>query len=244
MINFEVASSFHNSTLLKIITIGDLHGSSAWKTIDPERWDKMIFMGDYVDSFEYPDWEITRNLDDVLQLKRSCPDKVKLLWGNHDLAYYYGGHKRHYCSGFRANLLPTFYKLFTSNRDLFQAAFQVRNYLWTHAGVVNNWYLHALHDQVRIEDLNLAAALNRLIKEYYEPLFNVSSIRGGLNHDGGIFWADKSETMKDPLHGYHQIIGHTHARMIETVRFDELENTSVTYVDCLDYSIEFLELDI
>ena len=48
---------------MKIITVGDLHGSPIWKTIRPDDWDRMVFMGDYVDSSDYSDKEIKQNLN-------------------------------------------------------------------------------------------------------------------------------------------------------------------------------------
>jgi predicted MPP superfamily phosphohydrolase len=227
---------------MKIITIGDLHGSRVWKQINPEDWDHLIFMGDYVDSGDYSAGEITQNLKEILDLKKSNFKKVILLWGNHDLAYFYGGHERHYCSGFRKAMLPDLFSLFTSNRILFRAAFQVNNYLWTHAGVVQRWYDNFISEEILPADENLAATLNRLFNAYYEPLFNTSAIRGGLYEDGGIFWAHSAETFKDPLKGFHQVVGHTKTRegIVVANHFDN--DTSVTYVDCLQRNVEFYKL--
>jgi predicted MPP superfamily phosphohydrolase len=125
---------------MHLITIGDLHGSPAWKKINPDLWDRMIFIGDYVDSGEFDRVEIISNLHEIIELKKSFPEKVVLLWGNHDLAYFYGGHERHYCSGFKQSMLPKLFSVYTRNRMLFLASFQVSNYLWTHAGVIQQWY--------------------------------------------------------------------------------------------------------
>ena len=82
---------------MKIITIGDLHGSPVWKNIRTENWDRMVFIGDYVDSSDYDAKEIKQNLLDIIELKKMYPEKVILLWGNHDLAYFYDGHERLAC---------------------------------------------------------------------------------------------------------------------------------------------------
>ena len=52
---------------MKILAVGDLHGSDHWKTIDPKKHDKIIFMGDYIDSFVFTDTEIVHNLKEVIQ---------------------------------------------------------------------------------------------------------------------------------------------------------------------------------
>lgn len=229
---------------MKIITIGDLHGSPDWKSIDPGAWDTMVFVGDYVDSSTYTDNETIDNLKEVIALKKALPDKVVLLWGNHDLAYFFGGHSRHYCTGFRHLLLPVFYNLFTSNRECFQAAFQHENYLWTHAGVNKSWFESNVRKEILTKDMNLAGTLNRLFDQHYEPLFDISLYRGGHNTHGGIFWSHNSETLSDPLSGYHQVIGHTRTTGIQKHSFDSVENTSVTCVDCLHTESTFHELEL
>jgi len=79
---------------MKITTISSLHGSQVWKSIIPEDWDRMVFIGDYVDSSDYDAKEIKQNLEEIINLKKRFPEKIILLWGNHDLAYFYGGHER------------------------------------------------------------------------------------------------------------------------------------------------------
>lgn len=36
---------------MKHIVIGDLHGKDIWQTIDFTQYEKVVFLGDYVDSF-------------------------------------------------------------------------------------------------------------------------------------------------------------------------------------------------
>jgi predicted MPP superfamily phosphohydrolase len=229
---------------LNLITIGDLHGSPVWKQIRQEDWDHVIFMGDYVDSGDYGPEEILHNLREIIELKKSNPEKVALLWGNHDLAYFYGGHERHYCSGFRKTMLPDLFSLFTANKKLFRAAFQVKNYVWTHAGIVQRWFDTYIKDEILSTDKDLAATLNRLFDAYYEPLFHASAIRGGLYEDGGIFWAHSTESFEDPLKGYHQVVGHSKTREGIVVANHYGKDASVTYVDCLDNRVEFYNLEI
>jgi hypothetical protein len=229
---------------MNIITIGDLHGSPAWKEINPGEWDRMVFMGDLVDSPDYSDEDILQNLEEIISLKKSFPDKVILLWGNHDLAYLYGGHRRHYASGFRKKMLPALFSTFNNSRKLFNAAFGSGSHLWTHAGVVQRWFNTHVREQIMPSDTHLANTLNRLFDAYYEPLFHAGLLRGGLHEDGGIFWADMRETFVNPLRGYHQVIGHTKTRDGILVSDHFGAYTSVTYVDCLDTATEFLKLEL
>jgi predicted MPP superfamily phosphohydrolase len=229
---------------MHLLTIGDLHGSPAWKRINPEKYDRVIFMGDYVDSEDQDDETVYANLKAVIKRKEMFAGKVTLLWGNHDLAYFYGGHERHYCSGFRPGMLSRLFAFYTHYRALFQAAYQAGNNLWTHAGVTQKYYNNCIEPEILPEDENLAATLNRLFDQYYEPLYYAGTARGGLHEHGGIFWADARETVEDPLIGYHQVVGHTKTRK-GIVRADHYGNdTSVTFVDCLASSPEFLKLEI
>jgi hypothetical protein len=229
---------------MKIITIGDLHGSQAWKKVDPERWDRIVFAGDYVDSFDYPDEQILSNFRQVIRFKQNNPGKVVLLLGNHDLAYYFNGIIRHGCSGFRRRMLPVLFGIYYEEKENFQAAFQVGNYLWTHAGIVQRWYDQYIKNQILPGDENLAFTLNRLFQNYYLPLFHVSEERGGYDQDGGIFWAHLTETLDDPLLGYHQIAGHTRTGAGIIKSKSGKPDTSVTYIDCLETKTEFYELDL
>jgi len=150
----------------------------------------------------------------------------------------------HGCSGFRPVMAQALYNLFSTNQDLFLCAWQVDNYLWTHAGVVGRWYKDFVDREIASSDINLAGTLNRLFDAYYPPLFHVSQLRGGRNKDGGVFWADSMETLQDPLPGYHQITGHTKTGN-GIVTYSSKDNlTSVTYADCLETTTEFYKLKI
>jgi predicted MPP superfamily phosphohydrolase len=229
---------------MNIITIGDLHGSQSWKQVHPKSWDRIVFTGDYVDSYDYTDKQILLNFQQVLLLKKDNPEKVILLLGNHDLHYFFKGTDRHYCTGFRRKMLPALHKIFQTEKENFQAAFQVGNHLWTHAGVVQRWYDHFIKSQILPEDENVASTLNRLFLSYYLPLFHVSEIRGGYDKDGGIFWAHSTETCNDPLPEYHQIVGHTRTQKGILIASFQKADTSFAYVDCLESREEFYKLDL
>ena len=36
--------------ILKTITVPDVHGHDYWKEINPDKYDKIIFIGDYMDA--------------------------------------------------------------------------------------------------------------------------------------------------------------------------------------------------
>lgn len=220
---------------MHFLSCGDVHGRNYWKTIDPAKYDKIIFVGDYLDSFNVSNSDILSNLFDLIEFKKTHPDKVVLLLGNHDLWYWFGGIPSHRCSGVRPDMLWDVADLFIRNRKLFQVAYQYENYIWSHAGIHIGWYKNFIENKIEPGDINLADTINRLFEINYKPLFNVSWLRGGVSREGGIFWADKRETCRKPLPGYHQIVGHSPVSDIKTitVKYKKRPHASITYVDCL-----------
>ena len=76
----------------KILVFGDIHGRTFWKKPAMElvdKVDKIIFLGDYLDS--YPDewsekhdrWDDLTNFMDIVEFKSEHNDKAVLLLGNH-----------------------------------------------------------------------------------------------------------------------------------------------------------------
>ena len=218
----------------RTLSIGDPHGLRVVDIIVNQlpNYDKIIVVGDYVDSFNVDNITIQSNLYDLIELKKRNIDKIILLWGNHDIQYYFG-YDRHGCSGYRPDMKESLYELFKTNKNLFQLAYQIDNYLWTHAGISKGWYNNSFSKYLKIaniEDLSLADQLNDAFEQYFEGLFDVGHYRGGSNDVGGLLWADKRELIK-PLIGYNQIVGHTHVDAIRTTYM--YNDTSVTFIDVL-----------
>jgi len=217
---------------MKTISIGDIHGRPYWKQIDPSKYDKIIFVGDYVDSYGIADVMVKNNLQEIIDLKNQYPDKVVLILGNHDLQYMWS-YVEFGCSGFRTQMYQDLHKLFNDNKNLFQIAFQVKNYIWTHAGISKGWYefnreiIEEYTD--KFECKTLAETLNVILwTKDNRILHQVGSYRGGAYYHGGITWADRRETSNDYLANYHQIVGHT--PIVEITKFGD-ENGSIRYID-------------
>jgi predicted MPP superfamily phosphohydrolase len=204
---------------------GDLHGTKKWRTLLDTSADKIIFLGDYVDSHaEISDRQIVDNLCDLLLLKINYEDKVVLLWGNHDLAYFRPDVFK--CSGHRPSYELTLHKLFKTNYELLQAAYQQKNYLFTHAGLSRRFW----QDDVRGEETDYAHALN--YKFLFEPAVfgKASHYRGGAGNYGSIFWADIHEfyARSNWIAGLNQIVGHQPVRWIT---FHKWQNSTMLWLD-------------
>ena len=225
--------------MIKTITFGDIHGTDQWKRfgdvshlldVSESRlydFDYYIFVGDYVDSFTKTNVQILDNLKDVIEFKKNHTDRVILLWGNHDIQYL-TSFGEHGCSGFRPEAYFDLHELFRNNRHIFQLAFQIDRYIWTHAGIHRGWYEY----EFPYHSKNIAEDLNRAFLEGVNSVFDVGMSRGGFKRVGGPLWADRNETYSKPLRGYHQIVGHSRIDNIKTYHKDN--NTSITYIDVME----------
>lgn len=226
---------------MKTISIGDIHGIDAWKQavdgtqFNIDNFDKVIFVGDYVDSFNVSAVIQKHNLQEIINLKKKYPDKVVLLLGNHDIQYMDYPYRR--CPGFQGVFQIDYTQIFRENRNLFQAAYQVDNHLWSHAGVHYNYYIdymenyHALNPNMSIADM-----INQDYAQSNHWVFNIGWLRGGVCDVGGPFWLDRRNLWKNPLDGYHQVVGHSRISSGEIMHISVNQNTSATCIDVLEDS--------
>jgi len=228
---------------MKHIFIHDLHGEDFWKEINVRKYDKLIFVGDYVDHDHFSDFKILKNLQDLIKFKRRHPNKIVFLLGNHDIFYMY--YPQFQCSDTRPTMQKDLTRLYNNNKDCFQVAYQVGNLIATHAGITNSWYADFLRfpflDKMKQEYPTLANLLNRIDQGSERYLLHTAGYARLGYGNGGITWADKSETATDMLAGFHQVVGHTVVPQIETI---ETENASVTYINVAEHQGSFYELDI
>jgi hypothetical protein len=253
---------------LKIVTIGDVqNGISQWKNIadikhllkaqpdaagfgpfEPE-FDYYIFIGDYVDNHESTNEQILESLQEVIRFKQLYPKNVILLWGNHDIQYYLGtpaisSASMFSCSGYRPEMHYDLYDLFRPNYKLFQLAFQIENYLWTHAGVHSGWLSKRFKKppstlpEFSSATNSMAAMLNYAFERptQYPELFDVCHHRGGRFEVGGPLWLHVTHYDKG-LTGFTQIVGHNHK---DTVRTFGKPESRIVCVDALPN--EYLEI--
>ena len=201
----------------KILIIPDVHGRSFWKeALNSGCYDKVIFLGDYVDPYEIEGidpFEALSNFKDILSLKNVNQDRVVLLLGNHDLCYF-SDHYRELAESDRYDYeyAEELKRLFCSWRHCFSLAHEElignTHYLFSHAGVTWPW----LKQNVNIICNTDVHHLNQLIEthEGIETLAQVGSARGGDYLSGSIVWADIAElAISDPLPNTYQIVGHS-----------------------------------
>lgn len=210
----------------KVLVNPDIHGRTFWKLgiEKSDVFDRIIFLGDYLDPYDFEgitEETAIENFVEVLAFKKSLPDKVVLLLGNHDLPYYsteyYGFLRKHSRHSVRYHNRIS--EMFEENRDCFGISHVEGDVLFTHAGVVSGW-LENIVGEKSADIIAISDALNRLTKDEdgMRKLFRVSRLRGGLDEYGSCVWADKKEMIleqsdldktKRPINRIKQVFGHT-----------------------------------
>ena len=204
----------------KVVVLGDTHGLDYWKLIvEEENPDLTIFIGDYLDSFDIPAVEQLHNLKEIIQFKKDNLDKVILLIGNHDFHYLkHATNMGEYYSGFQSSQMFNYQILLEENIHLFQMCFNFDNYLFTHAGISEEWLNRV---QISSTDINVVCdEINDLFK--YKPLhFNFTGTNPyGDSVESSPIWIRPKSLMKDNKNTFlHknsiQIVGHTQQNCID-----------------------------
>lgn len=224
---------------MKTIVIPDVHGTNTWeRQIELVKdVEKIVFLGDYVDSFDAPNFQILDNFANIIKFKQENPEKVVLLFGNHEMSYLYMDYGFS-CSGFRQDIAFDIKDLLTVNIDLFQNAYQENKVIFTHAGIHDGWFKYNFKGDY---SKNIAEQLNNpKNKSQFLALHDVGRSRGGYKKIGGIFWCDKSE-LKKPLKGFTQVVGHTPVKKQITY----IQKKSVVYfIDCKNKEVEPFIIEI
>ena len=75
---------------MKIIVNPDIHCRNFWEesTKNVKKWDKIIFLGDYFDPYDFEKLTIKNGIENfqkIIKIKQRYDDKIILLLGNHKL---------------------------------------------------------------------------------------------------------------------------------------------------------------
>lgn len=230
----------------KWIAIGDIHGRDTWKSIvntEIDNVDKIIFVGDYFDSFDIPITTQISNFLDILEFKRANSDKVVLLTGNHDIHYLktldetYSGYSHAFALMIENDcIIPAI------RERLLQICYMDSNFIFTHAGVTKTWLLLTdVIESIYEEIGDLDVKLNDLF--FYKPRtfryqsnykFSLSDPYGD-NIWQGPLWVRPNSLLKDKIAAYTQVVGHTQVDEIvyrDDVYFiDSLHTGAYLYFD-------------
>ena len=177
---------------MKLVAIGDIHGRDYWKQIIEQEQDAdvFVFVGDYFDSFTIKGVDQINNFLDIIEFKKSSNASVILLIGNHDY-HYYPGIEDSGTSGYQTLMAPSIKHVVSDNKQYLQAAYQVGEFVFTHAGLSSEW----LDDMVVGWSVDsLAATVNDLFRyqpnkiayrsfKYYDYENNIATLSSGFGNE-------------------------------------------------------------
>ena len=231
---------------MKTIVIGDVHGRSLWKLIvNQENPDRVIFIGDYFDSFEISGVEQIQNFKEIIEYKKTSGKEVITLVGNHDHHYYpevgYTG-----TSGYQSRIAPSITQVINENRQHLQMAYSFDEFLFTHAGVSPTFMDGEFGEEGWVED-NVVELLNDLFK--YKPKsfdFNGTDPYGDNTYQTPIWIRPRSLMAVNKKHNkglkkkYIQIVGHTQVKKLDLIGAQKTAGGRYYLIDCQESTGEYL----
>ena len=211
---------------MKTVFIGDTHGRDLWKQIVEVEADadKIIFLGDYFDSFDIPGVVQLQNFLDIVEFKKNSDKEVVLLFGNHDY-HYMPGFTGYGYSGYQGAMAFQFRDAISQNLDLLEMAHLHDNILCSHAGIgwvwLENKFGKSKDESMygwHCDDLEGVKYVVELINDYFKSKPSIFEFDGwdpyGDNTTQTPIWirpkallaANKDTTLKKQV---VQIVGHT-----------------------------------
>jgi len=230
---------------MKTLIIPDIHGKTIWRPIVAEEQpDRVVFLGDYFDCYEKISVaEQIFNYRQIVELKEKGEIEVIILIGNHDHHYFpeigYTG-----TSGYQGMGKHDLEYAISETRQHLQIAYQMDEYLFTHAGV-SEMFMDQIYGKDGWNVDNIAEELNELFK--HKPhAFEFNGIDGyGDDPEQTPIWIRPRSLMKANKNSeikkkYIQIVGHTKVYSI-----DKGASTGGRYyfVDSFDSSNEYLTIN-
>lgn len=229
---------------MKTAVLGDIHGRTLWKSVvEQEKPDRLIFIGDYFDSFDIKGVDQINNFQDIIAYKQSGQCEVVMLIGNHD-HHYFPEIGNTGTSGYQTLLAPSIQFIIDENREHLQMAYQMGDFLFSHAGV-SSVFMDNVYGAGGWKVESIADDLNEMYK--YKPktfIFNGFDPYGDDECQTPIWIRPRSlmKANKDTLRTkVIQVVGHTQQNQIDV----EGKATGGRYyfIDTLGTSGEFLIIE-
>lgn len=190
----------------RILVVPDIHGRVFWrKVLDASEDLEVVFLGDYFDPYPFEDIgysQAFQQFDDIVQFAKSR-EGVHLLLGNHDAHYL--GMSMDTCRmswHYRFDI----YERFKASWDLFNIAWEWKNTIFTHAGIVQGWKTQRdIGEKPASCIVSWLNSQKKLSRDWVEspnelycgdsdnPIGDIGRIRGGYAPHGSPIWADVEE---------------------------------------------------
>jgi len=224
---------------MKHIIVGDIHGDEGAMYYALNRFPdaQLLFLGDFLDSFEFTSEECVRALTLALNLIEE--GRATGIIGNHELSYVKPQWR---CSGHNPVTQAHVFPLVSRITRLLQPYIYNADHrvLITHAGLSR-----PVWDENNMTFENVDEKLFAGYRDHDSFFFQVGRKRGGWARWGGPVWCDWSEFT--PIDGLRQVFGHS-AGLVNRPEHEETvglmrkcgENWNV---DCLQRGRSYLEFN-
>lgn len=231
---------------MKTVVIGDIHGRSVWKLIvHMENPDMVIFIGDYFDSFDIKGVEQIQNFKEIIEYKKTSGKEVIMLIGNHDY-HYFPEIGNTGTSGYQKGIAPNIIQIIDENRKHLQIAYQMDQFLFSHAGVSSEFMDHTFGvGGWKVE--TIVDDLNEMFK--YRPRvfeFNGLDPYGDDEYQTPI-WIRPRSLMKVNKNTLRtrviQVVGHTEVKSLDLVGSEKSAGGRYYLIDCLGTSGEYMIIE-
>lgn len=230
---------------MRTIFIGDIHGDDVWKQIvNKESHDRVIFIGDYFDSFDISTDDQLNNFLDIMEYKKTSGKIVVCLIGNHD-HHYFSSVNNTRTMGYQRVGSYFIKPVIENNKEHLQIAYKFDNILCTHAGVTKT-FMNSIFGSDGWSLDTVDEDLNELFK--YKPLsFCFDSANSGIYSDSygddiyqSPIWVRPKSLQKDGLDKKEiiQVVGHTQQNQIDIK--GKSTGGRYFYIDTLRTSSEYL----
>jgi hypothetical protein len=237
---------------MKTVVIGDVHGRSLWKLIvHQENPDRVIFIGDYFDSFNIKGEEQLNNFLDIIEYKKSSGKEVIMLIGNHDY-HYFPEVGDTGTSGYQSMFSYQISPVLDANREHLQMVYQMDEFLFSHAGVssafmdsvfgINGWKTETIVEQInelfKYKPLSFQFGMAVSIKKmsFLDPY--------GDNEEQSPIWIRPRSLMSANRNTLRtqviQIVGHTQVKKLDINGAMKAAGGRYYLIDCQDTTGEYL----
>ena len=240
---------------MKTVVIGDVHGRSLWKLIvNQENPDRVVFIGDYFDSFDIKGEEQLNNFLDIIEYKKSSGKEVIMLIGNHD-HHYFPEIGDSGTSGYQPMFSYQISPVLDANREHLQMAYQMDEFLFSHAGISSKfldsvfgnggWKLETMVEQVnelfkyKPLTFNFGEAVSIKKMSYLDPY--------GDNEEQSPIWIRPRSLMAANRNTLRtqviQVVGHTQVKKLDLVGSEKTAGGRYYLIDCQGTTGEYLIIE-
>jgi hypothetical protein len=225
----------------KTLVLGDTHGRPFWKQIIAnENPDRVIFIGDYFDSYNNcTAEEQIHNFKQIIEYKESGLSEVIILIGNHDYHYMRGVEEMY--SGYQHGARPAIEQVLEDNKRHMQMCYQMDGYLFSHAGVSWEW--------LKINNWEEIESVEEKVNDLWKYTPNAFGFAGYDPYGDSVIsspiWIRPRSLQKanfeESRSQFIQVVGHTQQNQIDTK--GKSTGGRYLYIDTLGTSGEYLVIN-